>query len=63
LSAKSRGLGQAKPEPSRLWGLWLGPGFEKARAAQSQAKAVAFGPSRARTSLGLCALVQAKFGS
>ena len=46
-SAKSRGLSQAKPEPSLRWGLWLGPEISKARAASSQAKAAAFGPSRA----------------
>ncbi|KAF8815029.1 hypothetical protein BYT27DRAFT_7080853 [Phlegmacium glaucopus] len=43
-TVKSRGLGRAKPGPSRLWGLWLG-------SWPSQAKAVAFGPSRAGTSL------------
>jgi hypothetical protein len=45
---KSRGLGQAKPGPSRVWRLWLGLGFEKAKAGSGQAKARAFRPSRAR---------------
>ena len=34
--------------PSHLSWLWLGRDIEKARPAQSQAKAGAFGPSRAR---------------
>ena len=38
---KSRGLGQAKPGPSRDWRLWLGLRFEKAKAG-------AFRPSQAR---------------
>ena len=46
---KSRGLGQARPKPSCEWWLWLGPGFQQAKAASSQAKAGAFGPSGART--------------
>jgi hypothetical protein len=37
--------------PSRLWRLWLGPDPRKAKAASGQAKAAAFGPSRAGTSL------------
>ena len=44
---KSRGLGQAKPEPSRERQLWLGLRFDKAGAGSSQAKAAAFRPSRA----------------
>jgi hypothetical protein len=48
---QSRGLGRAGPEPSREWGLWLGPAFEKAGAGSGRAKAAAFGPSRAGTSL------------
>ena len=48
LPYKSRGLGQAKPGPSRIWRLWLGLGFEKAKAGWGQAKAGAFRPSRAR---------------
>ena len=48
LPYKSRGLGQAKPGPSRIWRLWLGLGFEKAKAGSGQAKAGAFRPSRAR---------------
>jgi hypothetical protein len=44
---KSRGLGQAKPEPSRVRRLWLGLEFEKAKAGSGQAKAGAFRPSRA----------------
>ncbi|KAH9008880.1 hypothetical protein EDB84DRAFT_1681860 [Lactarius hengduanensis] len=47
-----RGLSQAKPEPSPKWGLWLGLAFSKAGAALGQAKAGAFRPSRAGTSLG-----------
>ena len=43
-----RGLGRAKPGPSRLWWLWLGLDIEEAKAASGQAKAGAFGPSRAR---------------
>ena len=37
--------------PSREWRLWLGPALEKAKAGSGQAKAAAFGPSRAGTSL------------
>ena len=48
---KSRGLGQAKPEPSREWRLWPGLRFEEAKAASGQAKAGAFRPSRAGTAL------------
>ena len=44
---KSRGLGQAKPEPSREWRLWPGLRFDKAEAGLGQAKAAAFRPSRA----------------
>jgi hypothetical protein len=44
---ESRGLGQAKPEPSREWRLWPGLTFDKAKAASGQAKAGAFRPSRA----------------
>ena len=44
---RSRGLGQAKPEPSREWRLWPGLRFDKAKAASSQAKAGASRPSRA----------------
>jgi hypothetical protein len=51
MCAKSRGLGQAGPGPSREWRLWLGLALEKAKAASGQAKAAAFGPSRAGTSL------------
>jgi hypothetical protein len=51
MCAKSRGLGPAGPGPSREWRLWLGPALEKAKAASGQAKAAAFGPSRAGTSL------------
>ena len=47
LPYKSRGLGQAEPEPSREWRLWPGLKFHKAKAASSQAKAAAFRPSRA----------------
>ena len=47
-SAKSRGLGQAGPGPSREWWLWLGPDIKKAKAASGRAKAGAFRPSRAR---------------
>jgi hypothetical protein len=36
---KSHGLGQAKPEPSRVRRLWLGLEFEKAKAGSGQAKA------------------------
>jgi hypothetical protein len=50
---KSRGLGQAKLEPSREWWLWPGLRFEEAKAASGQAKAGAFRPSRARTALGV----------
>ena len=48
---KNRGLGQAKPEPSREWRLWPGLRFEEAKAASGQAKAGAFRPSRAGTAL------------
>ena len=48
LCAKSCGLGQARPKPSCEWQLWLGLKFQ-------QAKARAFGPSQAGTSLGLSA--------
>jgi len=41
---KSHGLSRAKPEPSPGWRLWLGLGFEKAKAG-------AFRPSWAGTSL------------
>ena len=44
---KSRGLGQAKPEPSREWRLRPGLRFDEAKAGSSQAKAMAFRPSRA----------------
>ena len=47
LPYKSRGLGQAEPEPSREWRLWPGLKFHKAKATSSQAKAAAFRPSRA----------------
>ena len=47
LPYKSRGLGQAEPEPSREGRLWPGLKFHKAKAASSQAKAAAFRPSRA----------------
>src|SRR6266852_5002288 len=53
LSYKSRGPGQAKPEPSRGWWLWPGLGFQKAKAVPGQAKALAFRPSRAGTTLFL----------
>jgi hypothetical protein len=48
---KSRGLGQAKPEPSREWRLWPGLRFEETKAASGQAKAGAFRPSWAGTAL------------
>ena len=48
---QSCGLGQAKPKPSCEWQLWLHPGFQWATAASGQAKARAFGPSWAGTSL------------
>ena len=48
---KSRGLGQAKPGPSRGWRLWPGLCIQEAKAASSQAKAAAFRPSRAGTAL------------
>src|SRR6266849_6309799 len=51
LSYKSRSPGQAKPEPSRGWWLWPGLGFQKAKAIPGQAKAPAFRPSRAGTTL------------
>jgi len=51
ITYKSRGLGQAKPGPSRGWRLWPGLGFEQAKAASGQAKAGAFRPSRAGTAL------------
>jgi hypothetical protein len=44
-------LGQAGPGPSHEWRLWLGPALEKAKAGSGQAKATAFGPSWAGTSL------------
>jgi hypothetical protein len=50
---KSRGLGRAKPGPSRDSRLWPGPGFEKAEAASGQAKAGAVRPSRAGTALSV----------
>src|SRR6266849_1203186 len=56
LSYKSRGPGQAKPEPSRGWWLWPGLGFQKAKAVPGQAKAPAFRPSRAGTTLILTVL-------
>jgi len=46
--AKSQGLGRARPKPSHDLRLWLSPGFQQAKAASGQAKAGAFGPSRAR---------------
>src|SRR6266849_6499603 len=55
LSYKSRGPGQAKPEPSRGWWLWPGLGFQKAKAVPGQAKAPAFRPSRAGTTLVIAA--------
>ena len=39
---------KAGPGPSRVCWLWLGPDFEKAKAALGRAKAGAFGPSRAK---------------
>ena len=51
LHAKSRGLSRAGPEPSRERRLWLGPALEKAGARLGRAKARAFRPSRAGTSL------------
>src|SRR6266849_1633465 len=51
LSYKSRDPGQAKPEPSHGWWLWPGLGFQKAKAVPGQAKAPAFRPSRAGTTL------------
>ena len=50
---KSHGLGRAKLEPSQVWRLWPGLGFEKAEAASGQAKAAAFRPSRAGTALAI----------
>ena len=44
---ESRGLGQAKPEPSRERWLWLGLRFYKAGSGLGQAKAAAFRPSQA----------------
>jgi hypothetical protein len=44
MSTKSHGLSRAEPGPSRDWRLWLGPVFEKAKAG-------AFRPSRAGTTL------------
>jgi hypothetical protein len=44
----------AKPGPSRGWWLWPGLCVEEAKATSSQAKAAAFRPSRARTSLAVC---------
>jgi hypothetical protein len=41
----------ARPGPSHEWWLWLGPSPEQAKAASGQAKAGAFGPSQAGTSL------------
>ncbi len=61
LSTKSHGLGQARPEPSHEWGLWLGPAFEKAKAPSGQAKAMAFGPSQAGTTLAQGALPTKSF--
>jgi hypothetical protein len=49
--AKSRSLSRARPGPSCEWWLWLGPSLEQAKAASGQAKAGAFGPSQAGTSL------------
>ena len=40
-----------RPKPSHHWRLWPGLTFSKAGAASGQAKAVAFRPSRAGTSL------------
>src|SRR5713101_3467250 len=57
LSYKSRGPGQAKPEPSCGWWLWPGLGFQKAKAVPGQAKAPAFRPSRARTTLAALSIV------
>ncbi|KAF8232605.1 hypothetical protein L208DRAFT_1271251, partial [Tricholoma matsutake] len=51
LCTKSHGLGWARPKPSCEWHLWLSPRFELAKAASGQAKAVAFGPIQAGTSL------------
>jgi hypothetical protein len=50
-SASGRGSGQAKPKPSRHWRLWPGLKILKAKAVESRAKAAAFRPSRAGTSL------------
>ena len=50
-SYTSHGLGQAKPRPSCEWQLWPGLGFEKAKANSSWAKAMAFRPSQAGTTL------------
>ena len=44
-------------------GFWLGPGFERAGAASSQAKAPAFGPSRARTTLTCSEVIGSSIGS
>ncbi|KAF8230014.1 hypothetical protein L208DRAFT_1401223 [Tricholoma matsutake] len=56
MCAKSRGLGRAGPGPSREWRLWVGPALEKVKAESGQAKAAAFGPSRAGTSLPVFSL-------
>ena len=48
---KSRGLGRAKPWPSRSRDPRLGLEFQKAGAALGWAKAAAFRPSRAGTAL------------
>jgi len=50
---KSRGLGRAKPWPSRSHDPRLGLEFQKAGAALGRAKAAAFRPSRAGTALHL----------
>ena len=44
-SYKSRGLGQAKPEPSHDWRLWPGLRFDKAKAAASRPSRAVHSPS------------------
>jgi hypothetical protein len=51
LAHLGRGLGQSRAKASRHWQLWPGLVILKAWAVESQAKAMAFRPSRAGTSL------------
>ena len=48
------GLGQSQAQPSQNFGFWPGLWFYKAQAAQSQAKAGAFRPSRSRHITNWC---------